>query len=462
MRAYELGFETKIAKTHNSQILYSMREIRKMHNYNNNENNREMDKMSFNQNGTAITKCKSTIFLFASSLSLAFLLIHLSPGLIDSIVYAQPLQPQQWLQNGYDSDLGEANASSSVLPLTRPNSSVFNDVFKQTQGSVVQITRSVPQAGIAVDPSQENRTGLGSGFVFDQEGHIITNNHVVANAKVVDVTFTNGDRSRANVTAVDPYVDLAVLKIMETENNTLGQEEHLNALQLANSSALQVGDPVIAIGNPYGLAGTMTTGIVSQVGRLVPAPNIGFSIPDVIQTDAAVNPGNSGGPLLDTKGRVVGVTFGGFPGGVNFAIPSNLVQKIVPALIDEGNYTHPYLGFTGATLTSDLAASIANITQNLKGVSVNTIVQAGPADKAGLSGTTIDQYGRKHGGDVIVAVDGDKIREFEQLVSYIEGNKSPGDSVVLSVFRNGSIIDLDAVLKERPLSSPQHNITGQS
>ncbi|MGH9964115.1 MAG: S1C family serine protease [Nitrososphaeraceae archaeon] len=433
-----------------------------MHNYSNNEKNRETDKMSFNENGTAITRCKSTIFLFGASLSLAFLLIHISAGLIDSIAYTQPPQPQQRLQNGYNSDLRHANASSPVLPLTTPNSSVFNDVFKQTQGSVVQITRSVPQTGIAADPSQENRTGLGSGFVFDQEGHIITNNHVVANAKVVDVTFTNGDRSRANVTAVDPYVDLAVLKIIETENNTLRQEEHLNALQLANSSALQVGDLVIAIGNPYGLAGTMTTGIVSQAGRLVPAPNIGFSIPDVIQTDAAVNPGNSGGPLLDTKGRVVGVTFGGFPGGVNFAIPSNLVQKIVPALIDEGNYTHPYLGFTGATLTSDLAASIANITQNLKGVSVNTIVQAGPADKAGLSGTTIDQYGRKHGGDVIVAVDGDKIREFEQLVSYIEGNKSPGDNVVLSVFRNGSLIDLDVVLEERPLSSPQHNITGQS
>jgi S1-C subfamily serine protease len=231
---------------------------------------------------------------------------------------------------------------------------------------------------------------------------------------------------------------------------------------LANSSALQVGDPVIAIGNPYGLAGTMTTGIVSQVGRLVPAPNSGFSIPDVIQTDAAVNPGNSGGPLLDTHGRVIGVTFGGIPGGVNFAIPSNLVQKIVPALIAEGNYTHPYLGFTGATLTSDLAASIANVTQNLKGVSVNTLVHEGPADRAGLNGTTIDQYGRKHGGDVIVAVDGDKVREFEQLVSYIESNKSPGDNLVLSVFRNGSIIDLDSVLEERPLSSPQHNSTEQS
>ena len=428
---------------------------------NKNESNRETGKMT-DEIGREFTRQKSTIFLFVTSLSLAFLSLHLSPEVIDSIAYAQLLQPQQGIINNSDSDFGQANASSPMASTSRPNSSSYNDVFKQTQGSVVQISRTVPQTGIAIDPSQGNNTGLGSGFVFDQEGHIITNNHVIAGAKVVDVTFTNGDRSRANVTAADPYVDLAVLKIIQTENNTSEQEQHLDALQLANSSALQVGDPVIAIGNPYGLAGTMTTGIVSQVGRLVPAPGIGFSIPDVIQTDAAVNPGNSGGPLLDTQGRVVGVTFGGFPGGVNFAIPSNLVQKIAPALIAEGNYTHPYIGFTGTTLTSDLAASIANITQNLKGVSVNTIVQAGPADKAGLNGTTIDQYGRKHGGDVIVAVDGDKIREFEQLVSYLEGNKSPGDNVVLSVFRNGSVIDLDAVLEKRPTSAPQYNNTEQS
>jgi S1-C subfamily serine protease len=434
-----------------------------MYKFNNGESVRENGEIDVDKITKVIIGCKPTIFWFVVSVSLAFLLVHLSPQLINYSTYAQLAQPQQGLNNGDDSNLnsGQANASSSVISVSRHNSSVFNDVFKNTQGSVVQITRTVPQTGIAVDPSQENRTALGSGFVFDQEGHIITNNHVVANAKVVDVTFTNGDRSRANVTAVDPYVDLAVLKIIATENNTM-EQEHLDALRLANSSALQVGDPVIAIGNPYGLAGTMTTGIVSQVGRLVPAPGIGFSIPDVIQTDAAVNPGNSGGPLLDTQGRVVGVTFGGFPGGVNFAIPSNLVQKIVPALISVGNYTHPYLGFTGATLTSDLAASIANVTQNLKGVSVNTIVPAGPADKAGLNGTTIDQYGRKHGGDVIVAVDGDKIREFEQLVSYIERTKSPGDNVVLSVFRNGSVIDLDAVLEDRPISALQYNSTDQS
>src|SRR5918996_136674 len=377
-------------------------------NSNNNKSNRETGNMAFDEIDKGFTVRRSTIFLLAISLSLAFLLAHLSPELIDSIVYAQlPHLPHE-TNNNYYSNLGQTNSSSSVNSISRSYSSLFNDVFKQTQGSVVQITRTVPQTGIAVDPSQENRTAMGSGFVFDQEGHIITNNHVVADAKVVDVTFTNGDRSRANVTAVDPYVDLAVLKIIETENNTMEQEQHLDALQLANSSALQVGDPVIAIGNPYGLAGTMTTGIVSQVGRLVPAPGIGFSIPDVIQTDAAVNPGNSGGPLLDTQGRVVGVTFGGFPGGVNFAIPSNFVQKIVPALIAIGNYTHPYLGFTGATLTSDLAASIANVTQNLKGVSVNTIVPAGPSGKGGGEGGTNKPNCRKKRGGGNMGVFGGK------------------------------------------------------
>lgn len=432
-------------------------------NTNNKNKNKNKDKITYKVDATTAMMLSSVVLLFAISLSLAIPLVHLSPEAMLSIVYAQTPQLQQQSPDDNNSVVGKANTSSSSqsLPLAILNNSIFNDVFKQSQDSVVQITRTVPQTGVVADPLQENRTALGSGFVFDREGHIITNNHVVANAKMVDVTFTNGDRARANVTATDPYIDIAVLKIIEAQNDTIEQGQHLNALQLANSSALQVGDPVIAIGNPYGLAGTMTTGIVSQVGRLVPAPGIEFSIPDVIQTDAAVNPGNSGGPLLDTQGRVIGVTFAGFPGGVNFAIPSSLLQKIVPTLIEKGNYTHPYLGFTGTTLTSDIAASIANITQDLKGVSVNTIVQGGPADKAGMNGTTIDQYGKKHGGDVITAVDGDKVREFEQLVSYIENQKSPGDTVVLSVFRNGSTIDLDALLGDKPPISHPQNITKQ-
>jgi S1-C subfamily serine protease len=373
----------------------------------------------------------------------------------NSIAFAQAPQLQrQQDQNNSDveeRDLRNTSSSSITLPITT-TTNILNNIFRQTQDSVVQITTTIPVTDTVQNPLQENRTALGSGFLFDHEGHIITNKHVVGDAKVVDVTFTNGDRLRANVTAIDPYIDISVLKVIEAQNNTIQQTE-LNPLRLGNSSALLVGDQVIAIGNPYGLAGTMTTGIVSQTGRLVPAPGVGFSIPDVVQTDAAVNPGNSGGPLLNLQGQVVGVNFAALQGGLGFAIPMDLIQKVVPVLIEKGNYTHPYLGFTGSTLTSDLAASIENITQNVKGVSVNTLVEGGPADKAGLQGTTIDQYGRKHGGDVIVGVDGDEIREFEQLVSYIEKNKSPGNIVVLNIYRNGHMLDLETVLGERPSPS---------
>ena len=369
-----------------------------------------------------------------------------------SILQTQKIQLLQQNQSN-PSNLSAADTSSLQVPsLTTGSANILNKIFKQTQDSVVQITRTVPQAGIVPDSSQENRTALGSGFLFDNQGHIITNNHVVGDAKTVDVTFTNGDRLRANVTAVDPYIDIAVLKIIGTQNNTIDYAQ-LKPLPIGNSSALTVGDQVIAIGNPYGLAGTMTTGIVSQVGRLVPAPEVQFSVPDVIQTDASINPGNSGGPLLNTLGEVVGVNFAALQQGLGFAIPMNVIQDIVPKLIEKGNYTHPYLGLTGTTLTSDLAANIENITQDVKGVVVNTLVKGGPADNAGLRGTTTDQYGKKHGGDIIVGIDGKKVTEFEQLVSFLEGNTMPGDKVMLKVLRNGTELDLDAVMGERPSPS---------
>ncbi|MGB8087580.1 MAG: trypsin-like peptidase domain-containing protein [Nitrososphaeraceae archaeon] len=369
-----------------------------------------------------------------------------------SILQTQKIQLLQQNQSN-PSNLSAADTSSLQVPsLTTGSANILNKIFKQTQDSVVQITRTVPQAGIVPDSSQENRTALGSGFLFDNQGHIITNNHVVGDAKTVDVTFTNGDRLRANVTAVDPYIDIAVLKIIGTQNNTIDYAQ-LKPLPIGNSSALTVGDQVIAIGNPYGLAGTMTTGIVSQVGRLVPAPEVQFSVPDVIQTDASINPGNSGGPLLNTLGEVVGVNFAALQQGLGFAIPMNVIQDIVPKLIEKGNYTHPYLGLTGTTLTSDLAANIENITQDVKGVVVNTLVKGAPADNAGLRGTTTDQYGKKHGGDIIVGIDGKKVTEFEQLVSFLEGNTIPGDKVMLKVLRNGTELDLDAVMGERPSPS---------
>src|SRR6186713_2803338 len=196
----------------------------------------------------------------------------------------------------------------------------LNEIFNKVENSVVQITTSVPPVSI-LNPSQtENSTALGSGFIYDNQGHVVTNNHVVANAKIVDVTFIDGSRFTANVTGRDFYSDLAVLKIIE--NFTAG--ELPPPLALGNSSALNVGDQVVAIGNPFGLEGSMTTGIVSQTGRLLPLEEIGFSIPNTIQTDALINPGNSGGPLLNMKGEVIGVnTAGIFPGGIGLAVPSN-------------------------------------------------------------------------------------------------------------------------------------------
>jgi S1-C subfamily serine protease len=413
-----------------------------------------------------ITLISIIIGIFVLSIVVLYALTTEREGLINSSVYknASLIPIQLKLSPGFantDNISNTISENDSVLPippLETISGRVLNEIFSQTQDSVVRITRTVPNTGIEVDPSNENRTALGSGFLIDNQGHIVTNNHVVGDAKIVDVTFTNGDRMRANVTAVDPYIDLAVLRMLETKNNSLNQNV-LRPLLLGNSSALSVGDQVIAIGNPYGLAGSMTTGIVSQVARLVPAPNVPYSVPDVIQTDAAINPGNSGGPLLNMEGKVIGVNFAALPQGLGFAIPMNLIQKVLPSLIEKGNYTHPYLGFSGTTLTSDLAANIKNVTENTKGVIVNSLILGGPADSAGLHGTTTDQYGRKYGGDIITGINNENITEFEQLVSFLEGNTRPGDKVVLKVLRNGTALGLDAVMGERPSPSmlPNNN-----
>jgi S1-C subfamily serine protease len=199
----------------------------------------------------------------------------------------------------------------------------------------------------------------------------------------------------------------------------------------------------------------MTTGIVSQIGRLFPDPSYGFSIPDIIQTDAAINPGNSGGPLLNMKGDVIGLntgilsSTGGFS-GIGFAIPSNTIKKIIPVLIENGTYTHPYLGLTGASLTSDLTQRFKNLPSDLKGVVVDSIVKNGSADKSGIKGSTADQYGQKHGGDIITSVDGKNITRFDDLVSYLEQNKSPGNNITLTVYRDGKYEHVNIMLAGRP------------
>src|ERR671912_2867253 len=253
------------------------------------------------------------------------------------------------------------------------------DIFNKVENSVVQITTSVPPITAPnPDREQENQTALGSGFVYDENGHIVTNNHVVANARIVDITFIDGNRYTANVTGRDVYSDIAVLRIVEN----FTRAELAPPLTLGNSSKLKVGDQVVAIGNPFGLEGSITTGIVSQTGRLLPLEQTGFSVPNAIQTDALINPGNSGGPLLNMMAEVIGVnTAGIFPGNIGFAVPSDAVNRIVPILIETGNYTHPWLGMTGTTLTAVLAKR-ENIDRNQKGILVDNIVRESPADLA--------------------------------------------------------------------------------
>src|SRR5215208_6839451 len=330
----------------------------------------------------------------------------------------------------------------------------LNSIFKQVENSVVQITRKVPPSSILPSPESENASALGSGFVYDNKGRIITNNHVVGDAKIVDITLVDGNRYTANVIGTDIFSDIAVIEIVE--NLTQLSSPPLKPLIIGNSSELEVGEQAIAIGNPFGLAGTMTTGIISQTGRLLPDTQTGFSIPNEIQTDALINPGNSGGPLLNMNGQVIGMNTatlasdtGGFS-GIGLAIPSNAITRIVPALIEKGNYTHPWLGLSAATLTSDLAESVKGLETNFKGVLVDSIVKNGPADKVGVNGSITDQYGKKHGGDIITAIDGRIVNQNEDLISYIAENKKVGDEITLTIYRNGQFLDLEMTLQERP------------
>jgi S1-C subfamily serine protease len=335
---------------------------------------------------------------------------------------------------------------------TRNSTSIsISKIFKDVQGSVVQITRENKQAPDS--PGDENVTSLGSGFVFDKEGRIITNHHVVQDSKSVDVTFIDGNRYVASVIGSDPFNDVAVIKI--TQNIS----EKLRPLILGNSSVVEVGDQVIAIGNPYGLAGSMSLGIVSQKGRLISTEGSAFSIPSVIQTDALINPGNSGGPLLNIQEEVIGMNTagvlsdsGGFS-GIGLAVPSNTISKIVPVLNSNGNYTHPWLGVSASTLTSKLTENFENLSRDFKGVYVDLITKDGPADKAGLRGSTTDQYGDKHGTDIITAVDNHNVTYMEDLVSYLDENKKPGEKLNLTVLRNQSYLDIGVLLGDRSNST---------
>jgi len=346
---------------------------------------------------------------------------------------------------------GQAN-----LPSSSPSSTSLPDVFKKVENSVVQITatRSNPNEVIIINgvPETGRSDALGSGFVYDNQGHIITNYHVIDGATKADVTFTDGNTYSAKVIGKDPSADLAVLQI--TDNFS---EEKVVPLPTANSSNVRTGEQVIAIGNPFGLSGTITSGIVSQLGRLLPNPDTGFSIPNTIQTDAAINPGNSGGPLLSVKGQVIGMNTAIFSrtgaySGIGFAIPSNTIAKEVPFLVKNGTYVHPWLGISGGKLSPDMAKA-AGLPTNYKGVVVGSVMAGSPAEKSGLLGVTQDANGVTHLGDIITAVDGHPTKQIDDIINYIDTQKNVGDNIKLTISRDGKIMVLPATLQARPSSS---------
>jgi len=329
-------------------------------------------------------------------------------------------------------------------------------IFKQVENSVVQITAKTPNPNLQIIinglPLSNKSTRLGSGFVYDKQGHIITNSHVIDGASTADVTFVDGNTYKAKVIGKDPSSDVAVLQITDNFSS-----ENLIPLPIVNSSSLQVGQQVIAIGNPFGLSDTMTTGIVSQTGRLLPNPDTGFSTPGAIQTDAAINPGNSGGPLLNMLGQVVGINTAinsatGEFSGIGFAVPSNMIIKEIPTVIKTGTYNHPWIGIVGAGITPDLAQG-AGLQRNSKGVVVASIQNRSPAEKAGLQGITQNNSSNTQKvGDIITGVDGRHLRSMDDLISYIDLHKTIGDNVVLTVNRHGQIMNLNLMLQARPPS----------
>ena len=348
------------------------------------------------------------------------------------------MYPELIISNGHDAtSLGD----ETTLPIKKNLTLV--ELFKKTEDGVVKIE-------IDTTESLRDRGIMGSGFVYDIFGHIITNAHVIENSSKVTVTFLDGNQYNAEIIGTDNFTDIAVIKVNE-------KPRLLNPLDIGDSSVLLVGEQVAAIGNPFGLSGSMTSGIVSQLGRLMYSPDPGFSIPDVIQTDAAINPGNSGGPLLNMKGEVIGIntairsSTGEFT-GVGFAVPSNTIKKIVPSLIEEGKYHHPWMGITGIDIDPDLA-KIRELV-NAKGFLVVTVIDGHPADDAGLQGVskTVEIDGKEYpiDGDIIISVDGKEVRKINDLLVHLQREKSVGDEMILGVLRDGDLMHLTLTLAERP------------
>ena len=339
--------------------------------------------------------------------------------------------------------LAPKDALSLELNMTAQDS-LLPDLYERTLKSVITVVSTINNNGNATNANVQGFQASGSGFIYDNDGHILTNNHVVEGANSTYVTLSNGNSYSAFIVGRDPYSDLAVLQL----DPSAIEFEHLVPLSIANSSSLRIGQHVVAIGNPLGsYSGSMTEGIVSQTNRV--EPDNGFYRYGLIQFDAPITYGNSGGPLLNLDGKVVGITSGGIINAtfINFAVPSNAILRIVPDLITHGSYKHSWLGISGDPVTPELAREIG--LKQARGYVIEDVAPGGPADLAGIKPLSVDAGTV----DIVIAIDKVPVRQQADILNYID-TKSVDDTVVLKLLRNiNTVQDVSIRLAERPQSS---------
>jgi S1-C subfamily serine protease len=357
----------------------------------------------------------------------------------------------------------QPQAPAPVIIVTPPSSAALPDApldLEYQDTLLTTLYEKVDPGVVAIQILSEQGGGLGSGFVFSKDGYIVTNYHVVEGASDLEVDFSSGLKVRGSVVGTDTDSDLAVIKVN-------APAEALFPLEMGDSEQIKVGQTVVAIGNPFGLSGTMTLGIVSARGRTMDslrqtAEGTPFTAGGLIQTDAAINPGNSGGPLLDLQGRVIGVnrairTTNSSPtgessnSGIGFAVPVNIVKRVVPVLIEKGVYDYPYLGISSRSEISLIEQEILGLPQS-SGAYIVEVVNGGPGDDAGLIGGTeqTEIPGLLAGGDLITAIDGRPVRVFGDLLGYLMENKSPGDTITLTLIRDNQTKEVVVTLGKRP------------